>query len=196
MNFIVRMLTLSTLIVITGCASMKPLPPWSKQQVMLKRLNTWSLVSKISVQSERSSDFFTTVWHQNGYRYRLRMYAPFDLRSLYITGRPGHVGLWQRGKEVSAARSPETLMAQRLGWSLPVSKLRYWIRGLPAPGRRAHSIYNGEHRLLAFQQAGWQVHYLNFHRYRDFALPRKFTLENKDFRVKVVVKRWSNLHLY
>ena len=37
------------------------------------------------------------------------------------------------GKRYNAA-SPEQLLAEQWGFHLPVSNMKYWVRGLPVPG--------------------------------------------------------------
>lgn len=81
-------------------------------------------------------------------------------------------------------------MQQQLGWSLPVSSLADWIRGLPAD----HSQYRLEHDDTGFpqrlEQDGWQIDYRDWVEVESLWLPRRLIMEYDDLRVTLVVTEW------
>ena len=82
------------------------------------------------------------------------------------------------------------LMRNRIGWSVPVEALAWWVRGLKAPGETGSQQLDADGRLLSLQQNGWTV---EFNRYRlidDIELPVRLEAQKDNYRVKLAVGRW------
>ena len=60
------------------------------------------------------------------------------------------------------ARIPILLLEQTLGLRLPVTGLRYWVRGLPAPGPTALLQTDAAGRLTRLEQNGWVIEYPSY----------------------------------
>src|SRR5699024_1708836 len=89
---------------------------------------------------------------------------------------------------------PEQLVRRTLGWAFPLQPLRYWARGLPAPGGYASISVNAQGRLVGLQQNGWQLSYLEYGTQTGWpALPRRIVLDNGETRIRLVIARWFNL---
>ena len=89
------------------------------------------------------------------------------------------------------ATSAEELLGTRLGWSLPVSGLRYWLLGLPAPGLPVvKSSLDSFGRLLRLSQGGWQIRYLDYKWIENLALPGKIFVEHPKLRLRLVIDHW------
>jgi outer membrane lipoprotein LolB len=63
-----------------------------------------------------------------------------------------------RGKDVIAAGNPERVMQSQLGWSIPISAIRYWLLGQPSPNKGFvnYSAAN-QGRSVRFKQNSWEV---------------------------------------
>ena len=110
---------------------------------------------------------------------------------LYITGRPGEVVLVQEGKAPLRAATPEDLELEQLGYDLPVAKLRYWIKGVPAPEGRSTPSFNAENHLIALEQDGWTVQYLGYTNYATESLPTRIRIEKPPLRLDFVRLDWT-----
>ena len=80
------------------------------------------------------------------------------------------------------------VMRQRLGWSLPLAVLPWWMSGRPAPdGGVTDSEYDAEGRLTAFRQLGWQVGYNSFDAREAASRPLRITAERPGYRIRVSI---------
>ncbi|MCE8002655.1 lipoprotein insertase outer membrane protein LolB [Billgrantia ethanolica] len=183
-----------TLALLAGCAAPTTAPDmrtdrWEAQQERLAELDTWILVGKAGLRTPQESTSANLDWSQHPHYYRMLISGPFGSGRNLLEGREGRFSLTNaNGRFV--AETPEALMQQQLGWSLPVSSLADWIRGLPAD----HSQYQLEHDDSGFpqrlEQDGWQIDYRDWVEVESLWLPRRLIMEYDDLRVTLVVTEW------
>jgi len=94
------------------------------------------------------------------------------------------------GKKIRAADA-EGLLLQTTGWELPVTGLRYWVRGLPVPRVYASERRDVQGRLLALEQSGWAISYIRYHFIEGVGWPAKLRLARDDVTVKLVIDEWQ-----
>src|SRR3972149_5389831 len=70
----------------------------------------------------------------------MRIMAPLSQGTFELRGDDRSVALRTPENETLTATDPQALMQQNLGWSLPVAGLKYWVRGIPAPGSPARQL--------------------------------------------------------
>src|SRR5450830_527903 len=77
-------------------------------------------------------------WQQTAQRTDVTLYSPVGSTLATIAVTPQQAVLTQSGKAPRSAPDVDTLSAQMLGWSLPVSGLRDWLQGyaVGADGKR------------------------------------------------------------
>lgn len=134
-------------------------------------------------------------WTQSGERIDLRISGPLGVGALAISGDPQGVEIRSKNG-VIATREPESYMQERLGWSVPLGMLRYWVLGVPALTRHyedAPKIVKLDEigRAENFEQIGWKVEYLEYQVVNSLALPRKLTLSNGSRSFRLVIDEWS-----
>lgn len=89
------------------------------------------------------------------------------------------------------AVSVDRLIAEQIGWRVPVSELSWWIRGLAAPDGKARRSLGETGVLLDLQQAGWSI---EFERYRLFGselMPALVVARQGERQVKFAVRDWT-----
>jgi outer membrane lipoprotein LolB len=184
------------LALLAGCAAPTTLPDaertaavWEAQQEQLAALDTWILVGKAGLRTPQESTSANLDWSQHPHYYRMLISGPFGSGRNLLEGREGRFSLTNAdGRFV--AETPEALMQEQLGWSLPVSSLSDWIRGLPA----GHSQYQLEHDDSGFpqrlRQDGWDIDYRDWIQVESLWLPRRLIMEYDDLRVTLVVTEW------
>ncbi|MCC5883501.1 MAG: lipoprotein localization protein LolB [Halomonas sp.] len=184
-----------TLALLAGCATPTTAPDgertdrWEAQQERLAELDTWILIGKAGLRTPQDSTSANLDWSQHPHYYRMLISGPFGSGRNLLEGREGRFSLTNaEGRFV--AETPEDLMQQQLGWSLPVSSLADWIRGLPAE----HSQYRLEHDDTGFpqllEQDGWRIDYRDWVEVESLWLPRRLIMEYDDLRVTLVVTDW------
>lgn len=199
--FIRRFLILSgSFALLAGCTTLKlpPLPaptqyqviPWQTRQSQLDQLQQWNIDGALSVQYGNQSNIANYTWQQNGDRFQIGINSSLNVYSVVIVGQPGNVVLYETQKRTITAESPEVIMRQRLGWSLPVSLLRFWIKGEPAPGKYQVQLDKFGHVILLMQN-NYLVSFDNYANVNSLDLPRTLTVQGHGVKIKIVVKHWN-----
>ena len=95
------------------------------------------------------------------------------------------------GRRVHAV-SPEALLEQEIGWSVPLLGLRYWIVGAPVPdGAPLKMELDDQGRLARLEQAGWTVVYERYDTLDGLSLPERIRFSNASVDATVIVRRWK-----
>lgn len=166
-------------------------PSWAARQQALKHLNNWTIKGAFSVQTPKKNIIGSYHWNQQGPTYQITLLSPMGALSVTITGTPGHVALWRGYKPETATSTPEQLLTEYVGWSLPISDLLYWIRGLPAPGA-SRMTFTTNNEINTLDQDGWHITFSDYVNVSThLSLPRTLQLYRRDFTSKITVKRWD-----
>lgn len=191
-----RTLALCLLLTILGGCSLQPrteLPPpstisWEEHQSRLQQLNTWELNGKIGIRTREDAHSANLYWHQQEYRYEIEMSGPLGQGGAHLEGQPGQVKLDISGEPSYHATSPEQLLLDRLGWSLPVTQAYWWVRGLPAPDS-PHEFLLSDNRLAQLTQDGWVIHYLSYS-LAPQPLPQKIRMSRDGLQITLIIREW------
>lgn len=189
---------LSVLVVLlAGCAATperKPVMPaaqaWRLRRHELGALQTWTLSGRIAIQTPSEAWNASIYWSQTPARYRISVVGPLGSGSFRLDGDALGVVLQTPKDGAFSARDPDTLMEDVLGLRMPVSGLRYWILGLPAPGSTPRSVLDAYGRLSHLRQDGWQIDYRRYRQVHGLDLPDKVFLSNDHYDLRLVVSEW------
>ncbi|MEM7019431.1 MAG: lipoprotein insertase outer membrane protein LolB, partial [Pseudomonadota bacterium] len=198
MHAATRLCLLSILFgVLTACSTAPPVPEhlrqayWQEHQTVLTALPDWTVNGSISAET-REDDWSARVnWKHGPDKYKLRIYGPLGQNSAVLRGNANGVTLRDTDGRSYAASDPQTLMRDHFAIDLPVTSLRYWIRGLPAPDFPIiTSSLNNQGRLAKLIQADWRLTYQSYRRYNNRLLPRRIRLENSEYQIEIVISKW------
>lgn len=164
---------------------------WSQHKQQLSALDGWQINGKVGIRAPKDSGSATLFWLQRQDYYDIRLSGPLGRGAARLTGRPGNVSLEVASQGRYEATTPEQLLGEQLGWSLPVSHLVWWVRGLPAPDSKSRVTLNADSRLASLEQDGWQIEYLSYIEQNGFWLPERVKLHGTDLDVTLVVKDWQ-----
>src|SRR5687767_7278025 len=106
---------------------------WDNRVGVLSNIQKWNLKGLISIRSSAKNNSWSANWQWQQARktYTISLFGPMGSGSVILNGTPGQVTLDTSDGKQFTAPSAEDLLAQQLGWRLPVSHLYYWVRGLP-----------------------------------------------------------------
>lgn len=193
-----KMILPALFLVLSGCASLQEHAPTNAPMTSTARntkldgLHHWQADGSISITHQNKTDMGSFTWIQNGLAYDFNTYGPLNAGSVRIEGHPGRATLWKNVNTPVTARSPEALMHKEMGWYLPLSNLRFWSRGLIAPGVPSQTHYDQYGHLETLHQEGWRIEYQRYQNAgKGYDLPRNFIMTRDDMRVKVVIKEWQ-----
>jgi outer membrane lipoprotein LolB len=165
--------------------------PWKDRQLALNRIQSWQISGKIAVQTPKDSGSASVDWTQNQGSFIISLMGPLGSNGLRLSGQPGKVTLETADGKHFTASNPEQLLAERWGFHLPVSNLKYWIRGLPVPGIPANTQFDSAGRLTQLSQQGWHIRFLSYTRAGAADVPAKLFINSSDLNVKIIVYNWK-----
>lgn len=180
-----------------GCATRPPVREtvaesvWLAHRTTLETLTDWQVQGRVAIRRGEDGWNASFDWRQRRDSYRIRLRGPFGQGGIELHG--DNLGVWMRRSDEPPvyARSVEDLLAQEIGWRLPVLGLVDWLRGLPVATQPATLDWDQEGRLQFLQQDGWRIDYP---RYRDVGarqLPDKLRLTRDQLHVKLVIDQWQ-----
>lgn len=187
------------LLLLGGCVhkgSLTPPQDVIEHQLQVQAIGDWELTGKLGLRTANDSGSASVKWAQQIANYQINLSGPLGQKSMIITGTPDKVRLEQTGEPAQEAKTAEALIKKSAGWTLPVTQLAYWVRGVPAPKLRITHLQQNESGLIAqLIQGGWRINYSN---YRDqtfngviLPLPGKITAEYSDVRLVLVIRNWQ-----
>ena len=185
--------------VLAGCADFQLTPQqqpdksaWDLHRAALSSLERWSITGHLAIQSGQEGWDATLHWDQDNESYTMRLIAPLGQGTYQLYGNSHEVSLVTAENKIYQADNPEILLQQNLGWSVPVSGLKYWIKGIPEPGVNMENLVidkNG--RMTDLQQSGWRISILRYSDFNGTQLPSKLFMQNDHLKLRLVVLDWK-----
>lgn len=165
---------------------------WESRQARLYKMQTWRINASLAVRVKDEGWQAGMHWHQQEEYYEMDLLDPFKRKVAKLKGGPHGVKLTTANGETAWASDAESLMSKLLGYSLPVSGLRYWVRGIPDPQVKVEEFHlDDAGRLAELKQSGWEVGYQRYHKTIGLDMPEKLTFINQRAKVKMVVNSWQ-----
>jgi outer membrane lipoprotein LolB len=184
---------LAVLVMVAGCRSLPPpvVAPDAGARAAITALASWQASGRVAVRTGNDGFSASFDWRELAGHGELGVRGPFGAGAVRITRSDERIVIEQGGApplEVAApfeALEPE--LVARLGFPLPLDPLRFWVLGVPAPGRPVDG--DGS----AFRQDGWQVTVAEFVPVPGAPgpLPARLTLNRDRTRIRVVVDHWQ-----
>lgn len=186
----------TALLTTTGCSllqmkSEKSQLAWEARRELLSRVDRFTVQARVS-----SGGVFGVKgnlnWRQQRDGFDMRVAGPFGIGAASIVGRGKQIEI-RTAKRTITTEDPERDLHDRLGWTFPITHLRYWVLGVPAPGSHAEVDFDRAGRLVSLAQDDWILEVSEYQQAGALELPRKFEVANDEVRIKVVVDAWSDL---
>lgn len=192
---------LSLCIFMTACATIPSRPilqpitatsnAWLSQQQQINLISDWTVRGRIAVQMTQQGGSASIFWKQQDQDYAIELFGPLGVGAVYLNGMPGQIVLTSSKGEHLQAATPEILIQRALGWNLPVTNLKYWIRGIPVQGQTKTTQFNNLGQLSQLQQDGWTINYLSYFTVKNVFLPQQILLQGQGLVVKIFIDNWQ-----
>jgi outer membrane lipoprotein LolB len=178
---------------LAACAATRPPPisitagmPWEQRAALLQADSRWALAGRAAVAVGKQGWQASLNWQQHGMQSDVHLAGPLGVGATVLELTPA-------GLSINGAPPGDAALAQledKLGFDLPVSRLRYWLLGVPDPEAPDELVRDAQDRALTLNQDGWSIAY---ERYADGGnvLPTRLVLTRDDVRVRIVVDHWS-----
>lgn len=173
-------------LLLSACSGLQTQPSASRDNFRGNiAIRNWQLSGRIGITSAQQAHSGYLNWIQCGAKYEVRINGPLGSGAVKLVGDATQVTLYEGSNDPVTATSAEELL-QYYGWELPLSQLRFWIRGVPDPAQDHTETSTG------FEQAGWSLAFPRQATVDQFALPAKATAAAKDnTRVTLVIQDWQ-----
>lgn len=174
---------------LAGCAA-PPRPPEGAASPDPAALGRWTASGRMAVAAGNDGGSGSFDWAQDGATARLDLRGPLGSGAVRLVVTPEALSLADGSGRVLDADLATADLRVRLGADLPWGHLRYWLLGLPAPGAEATVRDQGQAPWRIIEQAGWRLAYDSFAVVEGLNLPRRFSVEQGEVRVRVVIDEW------
>ncbi|MDD0824593.1 lipoprotein insertase outer membrane protein LolB [Mannheimia sp. AT1] len=204
-----QLLSLSALLVLTGCNSILNAPTevekpkveiphtdlqWQQHLAELSKIQAYKARGQFGYISpeERFSSHFN--WqYATPTSFGLELSSNLSTKSMRLQRT-------QRGLTVSDSegnsrsdRDVDALMQEIIGVSFPIDQFAYWVKGQPE--KEGNYIVNEKRQLSQFSYpingVVWKASYVEYHEDRVPNLPKLIVLENGTQTLKIRIERWD-----
>ena len=153
------------------------------------------LTAKFSVSTSEGTESGSIRWISNANEERLDILSPTGSVIAQLVLIDSEVRLKTDGREFVAGDA-DTLIKEVMNLSLPVSALRFWVRGLKAPNLPLQSVKkDAEGRITGILQDGWRLAYNGNITIESgsnlFEVPRRFTATRDDVEIRWASTEWQ-----
>ncbi|CAI8729181.1 lipoprotein insertase outer membrane protein LolB [Methylococcus capsulatus] len=160
--------------------------------VRLAGLERWRLEGRVAVQTADDAWQASLSWDHDGRQDRLRISGPLNQGTVSIVLQDDLILVNEGSGNESISRDPEGLLKEKLGFSIPLPSLRYWVLGVAAPGNAGEEMeFYPDGRLKHFKQAEWSLDYERYRDWDQFTLPQKVSIQGRSLKLKLFADEWS-----
>lgn len=168
---------------------MRPAPE-PQRAASPSEIKVWKLEGRIAVKTQDDGWTANLVWEHDPLQDRLRISGPFSQGLLSIVVQDDLIHVNEGNGVEQTSREPDALLRERLGFSVPLRSLRYWVTGVPAPDTEYAQLPGEAGVISRFSQQGWNLAYEKFSRVGGYHLPQKATINGHDVRLKLIADDW------
>ncbi len=184
-----RCLAVLMLLVLGACSSV-PLKSGGRykvsERVHLYQLKKWAFDGRLSVTDGKEAWSASIDWVHTQNKDEIKLSGLLGQGAALITLTDNWVMIDKGDDKVQQSTQVDDFIAQQLGVSIPVRALKFWVLGLPNTDNLMVEKNDG------FEQANWQVHYVQMQRSGKEWLPRKINVNNRGVKLKLVIDQWVN----
>jgi outer membrane lipoprotein LolB len=149
------------------------------------------LRGKIAVRGPGDAFSASFDWIQMGEAFDIELWGPLGQGRVHLSGDGTRLTVTDpRGATVTGVGA-EPLMASKLGWSVPIAALPYWVRGRYDPGNAfAGERWAADGGLAGFKQLGWTVEVSGWRESALGRVPARIVAVQPERRIVIVCKEW------
>ena len=166
---------------------------WAEQRAAAAAHGEWDMYARAVLRRQGEAYNVAIRWRREfDGRFMMMLQAPFGQGVLRIDAlESGIYRLRLPDGRALENTTAEALLDDVVGWSLPISGLESWVRGLPHSKADHSLLLDSSGRARSISQDGWTIEYLDYFAAADGpALPRRLRLGSDVFSLQLVIERW------
>ena len=187
------------LALLAGCQTLPHKPaagpganaPWPDQRAALQSLDSYQLNGRVAVAANGQGFSANLRYQQLPRRSDLALDGPLGIGGMRISLDGETLAISTSRGERLDGQQARAEIERRLGFTLPIAELRWWLLGIPAPGESTINAEPGSGEIHDFTQSGWHVSIASRSEGLGFSLPQRLTAERDGARLKLLVDRWQ-----
>ena len=158
--------------------------------VARETLQSFQIEGRFSLRYEQASYSGKIAWRHAPEGDDIFLMNPFGQGAAEISRRPGVARLVTADQKEFQAADADQLVADVLGYPLPVAGMGEWLLARATPAGAAER--DGAGRLLRLQEAGWSIDYYYGDNPSPQALPVRLTARRGEaLELKLRIDDWS-----
>ena len=156
----------------------------------LGEIGEWNLVGRISLDDGDEGGSGRLHWDVKTGLSELDFYGAMGRGAWHLKIGPEVAVLKEANGEERTAPDVNGLLQGKLGWSVPMDALHWWVRGLAAPGASEDMQLDPDGLLTSLDQFGWSVSFSRYDAKTGIELPKRLKATRDNYRVKLAISRW------
>jgi outer membrane lipoprotein LolB len=182
---------LSCVLLVSGCATTPGGGPSGSRPADPEQLTQWMAKGRIALVAQGEGGSGSFVWQQRSERTELTLRGPFGAGGLALITDGTTIELSDDAGQPLNGEAARAELERRLGVTLPLAELRYWMLGGPAPDRPGSGpVQSSTGSVPGFVQGGWVVSYEELRSQAGWSLPARMTATTSGARVRIIVDDW------
>jgi outer membrane lipoprotein LolB len=185
------LVAMATAVLASGCATTALEAPGEQRAAEPSALTQWSARGRLALVAQGEGGSGSFAWDQRSERTELALRGPLGAGGLRLVSDGETFELSDNSGRLLDGEAARSEVERRLGARLPLTELRYWLLGVPAPARTGSSpVQMATGSVPGFVQDGWVLSFEEFQAYAGWALPVRLTATTSGTRVRIVIDDW------
>jgi len=193
-----HLITLALCLLLGACVSRPPATvaplDWEERLQRYAALDDWRLQGRLGLRGEGRSGTATLIWDERRGSRSIRLLGPMGGGVVTLEQDAAGATLRDRRDETWQAATAQELIRDATGWDLPMDSLRWWLRGIVAPGSSDFHL-DDRQRLVELLETGWRVEFSDYRPFGDYELPGRITMHrdrpDDDAQARLVIRRFE-----
>ncbi|MEM1411071.1 MAG: lipoprotein insertase outer membrane protein LolB [Pseudomonadota bacterium] len=192
-----------TLLLLAGCATRPadrpataPETAYEARELRLAQWTEWQLTGRLGLSQGDEGGSGRLDWSQQSDSADLRFRGTLGQGAWHLYAATDGARLELADGQVREADQVEQLVNEATGWSVPVTALGWWVRGVAWPSGTAPTQLdlNDDGTPSRLDQAGWEVRYTRYGQGPgDLVLPTRLEAVRDGLVVKLAISRWGGM---
>lgn len=185
-----KLLLITSACLLSACVSQTP-PGSTTQSVSNLAQATWQEGGVFGYRNGDKGFSAGYVWQNSKDQYNIQLIGPLGAWRAKLSGDNRQAQLATSDGKMFSAKSPALLMAQNLGWSIPVENLRHWLWATPVPTIPGEVSRKANGEVTQIKQSGWIVQYPYYQNFAGYYLPARIVLIQDSKKITVVIDHFT-----